>query len=356
MRLNRFTFAELRAAWQWWTGELLGIVPRRWRERLAGSRGGLVVVLTGHDRAELRQRGPGREEKLTRLNLALSRIAETRETLALVRQRGVAATIRLPPAAGLSVMMILPAAAETNLDQVVSFELDRRTPFKREEVYHRQRVAERLDGGKRISVQLTVVPRREVDGALALARVLGLALDRIEVAGQEASNFLPAQSGLLPSRSPPLLVGGLMLATAILAGLAVFTPLQRAHRTLATLQQTLATVKERADESMRLQKQVDAAIQESGFLAARKRQVPVASEVLNALTHLLPDDTWLSELEIAKSEVHINGYAASASAILSLVDQSQRFFAAAYRSPVVQDLQANREQFNIAARIAEVGQ
>ena len=114
----------------------------------------------------------------------------------------------------------------------------------------------------------------------------------------------------------------------------------------------MAQSKQLADESLRLQKEIDAEIQESGFLAARKRQVPSASEILYAVTHMLPDDTWLSELEVSAGELRVTGYAESASAILGLIDQSPRFANGTFRSPVTQDQRVKREQFNIAARVA----
>ena len=268
---------SLRAAWRWWTGELAQLVPRRWRESLVANRAGMVLALTGDYRADLLQRGAGREERLAQLDLSPSRIAETREILAAVRQRGAATAIRLPADAGLSATMTLPVAAEGNLDQVVSFELDRRTPFKREEVYHSQRIVQRLDAGKRLLVQLTVVPRPAADGAVALAERLGLTLRRVELAGDEMSNFMPPRAQRLGARLPSLTLGALALGAAVLAGVAVFIPLQRAHRTLETLQQELAVVKQRADQSIGVQKEIDAEIQEGGFLAARKRQVPPGS-------------------------------------------------------------------------------
>ena len=69
------------------------------------------------------------------------------------------------------------------------------------------------------------------------------------------------------------------------------------------------------------------------------------------LTHLLPDDTWLTELELSRTEMQVTGYAASASTVLGLLDQSRRFGNASFRSPVMQDQHINREQFNISARI-----
>jgi general secretion pathway protein L len=344
---------SLSAAWRWWSGEIASLVPMSLRQSLANGRGRQVLVLAADGTAELVQQGAGREETLAQIDLDTTRLEEAREVLAAARQRSaIGAALRLPAETALSATMALPLAAEANLDQVVAFELDRRTPFKHEEVYHSQRVLQRDVASKRLSVQLTVVPRRVVDEALALAERLGLALDRVEVTGEPSGNLLPARPQPFSARLPSLAFGMLAVLVAILACAAAFIPLEQAHRAATALGVEVAKSKQLAEESLRLQKEIDAEIQESGFLAARKRQVPSVSEILYAVTHMLPDDTWLSELEVSAGEMRVTGYAESASAILGVIDQSPQFANATFRSPVTQDQRAKREQFNIAARVA----
>jgi general secretion pathway protein L len=344
---------SLYAAWRWWRGEIASLVPRFLRRAFAGGGGRLVLALTGDGAIEVIERAGAREERVARIDLATAEIGAARRVVAGVRQRrGAGAALRLPAETALSSTMNLPLAAEGNLDQVVAFELDRRTPFKREEVYHSQRVLQRDAAAKRLSVQLTVVPRQVVDEALALAERLGLALDRVEVAGQETGNLLPARAQPLAARLPGLAFAGLAFLAVVLAGAALLIPLEQEHRRAAALRAEVAQSKRLADESLSLQREIEAEIQESGFLAARKGQVPVASEILYTLTRLLPDDTWLNELEISGGEVRVTGFGESASTILGLLDQSSRFANAAFRSPVTQDQRARRELFNIAARVA----
>lgn len=348
---------SLLAAWRWWSGEIAALVPARWRQGLAGRRGRLVLVL-GEGGAELVHRGGGRVETLARVDLDPARQEAARAALAALpaRLRRCPAAVSLPADSALGTEISLPLAAEANLAEVVGFELDRRTPFKAGEVYCSQRVLRRDVAGKRLAVQLTVVPRRLVDEAMAAARRLGLAPDRVEVASEPPSgNLLPAATRRLAGRLPRVVPAGLGLLAALLAGAALLIPLLQAHLGAAALAAALAENRQAAAESLRLQQQIDAEIQEGGFLDARKRQAPSASEILFTLTHLLPDDTWLSELEIAGGEVRLTGYAASASGVLGLVDQSQRFANAAFRSPVVQDQRVQREQFNIAARLLPRG-
>ncbi|HXZ02416.1 MAG TPA: PilN domain-containing protein [Stellaceae bacterium] len=354
MRFSLTSFLPaFHAAWRWWSGEIVALVPARWREALASGRERLVLA-TGEDgSAALIRRGGGKEELLARLDLDPAQAAAARETLAALRPRlRGATTVLLPADCALRAVVSLPLAAEANLAQVVGFELDRHTPFRSEEVYRSQQVLRRDAATKRLAVRLTVVPRPLIDAVLAAAQRLGLTLDGVEVAGEPRSgNLLPAQPQALGARLPSLALGGLALLAAVLTAGAVLIPLQRAHRAADALAAELAEAKGGAEESLRLQKEIDAEIQESGFLEARKRQAPSASEVLYTLTHLLPDDTWLSELELAGGELRITGFAASASSVLALVDQSARFGNAAFRSPVTQDQRTQREQFNIAARL-----
>lgn len=339
---------------------MTALVPEEWRRRLVERRGALVLELDHAGGGALIRRGGGGEERLCRLDLAPERTAAARNALAalgsrLRRQVG-GVLVRVPAEAALRTVLTLPLAAAGNLDQVVAFELDRRTPFRSDEVYCSQKVLQRDGAAKRLSVQLTLVPRPLVDAALAAAERLGLAVERVELAGEPAAgNLLPPRRQAMTARLPRLAVGGLAGLALALAAAVVLVPLWQAHREAAQLARMLADSRRRADESLKLAKEIDAEVQESGFLALEKRETPSPSELLDVLTRLLPDDTWLSEVEIAGGELRITGFTNSASTVLGLIDQSPRFANAAFRSPVTQDPRMRREQFNIAARIARPG-
>ena len=80
--------------------------------------------------------------------------------------------------------------------------------------------------------------------------------------------------------------------------------------------------------------------------------MPTVTELLDALTHLAPDDTWLTELQIAGTDIRLTGAAGSATALLGLIAQSPDFRNAAFRSPVVQDSRLGRERFDLGAQIS----
>ena len=359
LRVHNAAVPWVLAFWRWWRDEITALIPPSLRRRVAWGRGRLILVMAGDSAANLVLDGIGGATALADLDLAPERLAGVRHVIAQhARTPGRVAPValRLPAEVALRTTMALPLAAQANLDQVVSFELDRRTPFKSDQVYYARRLLRRDAAARQLLLELTVVPREVVEESLALAGRLDLAPNHVDVAGAEPG--APPSGNLLPRRSPPLAarIPGLTIAalagiTLLLAATALLMPLYQAHRTVAALAAELADSKRQADESLALQKEIDAELQEAGFLGARKRQAPVGSAILDILTRLLPDDTWLTDLSINGGEVQLTGYAASASAVLGFVDQTKPFSNAAFRSPVTQDQKLEREQFNIGARI-----
>ncbi len=355
---------SLGAAWKWWTREITALVPSAWRRRLAGNGGGLVLLLSTEGTGRLLALSGGRSQELATLALDEDKLETSRALLASVMSRlpgaNRAVVLRLPPDAALRSTMALPLAAEANLAQVVSFELDRRTPFKSDEIYFTHRLLKRDTATQRLTVELTVVPRSIVDEAMALMRQLDLTAAALEVAGAEpgaapSGDLLPREARPVAAAWPRFAVAALATSAVLLAAGAVFIPLYRAHGLAETLANELRTAKQQADESLRLQKEIEAAVQESGFLIGRKRQSRPVSDILLALTHVLPDDTWLTELQISNAEVQLSGLSSSASTIIGLIAQTPSFANASFRSPVVQDQRSHREQFNISAKVVAEG-
>ncbi|MBV8651170.1 MAG: hypothetical protein JO255_06860, partial [Alphaproteobacteria bacterium] len=176
----------LSNAWRWWTGELAASVPASLRHYLTGARGRLVLQIQGDGIGEILRESATRREVLGTLDLLAAAPAEIAGLLRTIGGgRGIA--LRLPADAALRTTLSLPLAAQRNLAQVVSFELERRTPFKRADTYHAFRLLRRDPAAQRLTVELTVAPRRVVDEALAVAQRLGIEAACVEAAGADRS-------------------------------------------------------------------------------------------------------------------------------------------------------------------------
>ena len=356
--------ALLQRLFQWWIGELATFVPERLRHRLATVTDTLVVLL-GEGEAVLCLETRQEVKSLGRIDLRGE--GEAHRVTALLRQHGLARELaggkapiclRLGAERALHTIVDLPLAAEANLDEVVSFELDRHTPFRADQAAFSHRVLERDPAAQRIRIELMVVPRPIIDQALAVAQRLQLDADRIDIA--DDGGTLAGSGNLLPSRSPVArqrghertLVYALAAAAAALAVVAVYLPVHSMQRTADSLREQFEAAKKSAVAAAALQKEIDALRKDELFLVDRKRDRPTVSKLLLEATGILPDDTWLSEWQLAGSEMQLTGYAGSASALINLLEQSKIFHNTTFQSPVVQDSKSGRERFHVATQIA----
>ncbi|HZT89843.1 MAG TPA: PilN domain-containing protein [Stellaceae bacterium] len=357
--------APARRFFHWWGGELAALMPDRLRE-LSRGRGQLVLALGETSEplgifaessgaltplARFTEAGAGNDAA------AIGRILRRPEIARPIAHGQVALCLRLPARWALCRVIELPLAADENLAEVVGFELDRHTPFRAEQVYFSYRVLVRDVAAQSLRVEVTVVPRTIAESARQVARELGWAAERLDVA---AAGSFEAQSGnLLASAAPESrLAQGrfsyfLAAAAAGLALVALVLPTAVAMREAATMADEVAAAAPQARAAAAIRRQIDALRASQDFLLDRKLRSPTISNLLAVITRLMPDDAWLSELRVRGTEVELSGVAASASGLIAVLEQSGKFRDTTFRSPVTPDPATGRERFSIAARLAE---
>jgi general secretion pathway protein L len=89
-------------------------------------------------------------------------------------------------------------------------------------------------------------------------------------------------------------------------------------------------------------------------LERRKREVPSSVIVIEALSQILPDHTYLTELRILGDRVQIVGVSRDAPALIRLIEQSSHFTRATFFAPTTRSPGEPGEHFNIEARIEPV--
>jgi general secretion pathway protein L len=96
--------------------------------------------------------------------------------------------------------------------------------------------------------------------------------------------------------------------------------------------------------------------EESGLqsLERRKQTTPSSVIVLEALSALLPDDTYVTELRIDGEKLQIVGITSDAPSLIRLIEQSPHFARATFFAPTTRSAGATKEQFHIEARINPV--
>jgi len=314
--------AIARAFLRWWVAELAACVPARLKKRFARTPEAVVLQYGGD---------------LTHVDPALRRRLE---------QGKAAVTIRLPADSALITRVSLPAAAAANLAEVLRFELDRRTPFSADDVHFTHRIVER-DQAK-IDVALTVARKTVVEDAVAKATALGLRVTAVDVDG-EPGNLLSAVE--LPDRRKRVVARARYAAAFAAFAALVYLPIHQAEVTAIEAQREAAAARKNAEAVARQKEQLAKASEAARFLVARKQAAPSVSEILNELTRVLPDNTYLVQLDIRDGEIQFAGLSGATSELFPLIDRSPVLAEPKFRSAVTLDQVGGRERFEIGAKI-----
>jgi general secretion pathway protein L len=351
---------------RWWRTELLTLIPEGLRE-LSREKGWLVLLLSA-DSAPARLfvetsaappdllaqiPEPGNAESRTSLQAVLQRP----EISKLIGRGEFGLCLRIPSRSALCRTIDLPLAAESNLSEVVGFELDRYTPFRADQVYYTHRLLERDAAAQRLSVEITIVPKPVVDEALAIARNLGWTPDRVDVADPSPhashSNNLLAPTASAARRSGLRATYGLAISAAILAVAAIAIPFAAAEHEAAAMTEEVASLEKQSANAATVGKEILALRSGEDFLLNQKQRSRTMSELLAQITHLLPDDTWLTDLRVTGSDVELTGVSASASRLVGILEQSGQFRDTNFHSPVTADQGSGKERFSIVTHLVQ---
>lgn len=78
--------------------------------------------------------------------------------------------------------------------------------------------------------------------------------------------------------------------------------------------------------------------------------------MLNELSKLLKDDTWLTHFQYTDKHLQVQGQSPAASALIGILEASPYFANVAFVSPLTQDKNTGRERFQISMDVAAVAE
>lgn len=108
------------------------------------------------------------------------------------------------------------------------------------------------------------------------------------------------------------------------------------------------------ERRMALRSAHDASGEAAHVLAQRKRETPASVIVVDALSQILPDHTYLTELHIQADKLQIVGLSQDAPSLVRIIEQSPHFAKAVFFAPTTRSLSDPREHFSIEAEIKPV--
>jgi general secretion pathway protein L len=342
----------VREFFTWWFGQLAELLPRELRQSPLDAEDALVITPIGSLRqgieavvADLRRNG--KESTLGHFGVGAVGLAD------LPQAAGRTTVLRLGEADVLAKNLSLPLAAEREVEQVLAFEMDRETPFKPEELYWNYRITASDRQNARLSVRLLVLPKASLDPLLTDLAAVGIQPRRVEIAdGPDRGFYLPLNGA--GSHSHPAsnrLLWPVAVSCAVLAIAAVVTPFVRQEIMIASLEREITVSRAAAAEAESLRQEIDRLSGSAGFIESERDKAGRPLIVLAAATRILPDDTYLTEMEVRQRKLTLSGRSAGAARLIGALAADGEFRNPGFSAPVTRLEALHAELFTINAEV-----
>lgn len=314
---------------------------------------GLVVALhllpAGPPSVDVLARRKGRDAALGRFALDPAGIAALR---AAVAGQGAGAVLRLPPELLLEQQVALPIAAERDPERVLSYEMDRITPFKADELFWTWTVERRDRAQGRLHLRLSLVPKARLTPALDALRDAGLRPAALEAGVPGGLVRRVALDRPPPARWRRRSLAVASGACALLAVAAVAVPFGTQSVRSAEVERRIAALRPQADEAEGLRRRILSSAAGTDVFAEQRARVGDALATLAALTDVLPDDTFLTELTMRTRMVTMTGQSAGAARLIAALAAERSIRNPAFAAPVTRNEGTRGEGFSIRAEVA----
>ncbi|HKM73469.1 MAG TPA: PilN domain-containing protein [Stellaceae bacterium] len=343
----------------WWLSELAQLAPRPLLRLLGHSGNPTTVLALGarHITLILPERGRPSPTMLPLTDYA-DEDMRARVRLAMRGRRSDdAVTVRLDRDLVFETAVELPAASEPSLRPILQHQIERLVPLAVSEVAFDHRITSRGPASNTLKVRLVIAKCATIDRALALARAAGF--DPRRVIAPDGDD----DPGERPGRTPLILWQAgrrttetdirrhirhaLEIAAIVLSLTAYGLYIHRLDRVRDELQAQVGQTKEAAAAVTDLGRQVGQADESLALLQNRRDGVP-PMRVLDELTKLIPEDSWVSQLVMRGRSIELTGYSPRASDLISRVENSAMFENPRFRSPTTLAPDGSGERFALA--------
>jgi general secretion pathway protein L len=207
-------------------------------------------------------------------------------------------------------------------------------------------------------VDLVYAPRDTVDTLLDGTSNLGMKTDIVTCRRRDNANLQPVN--LLPKalrRARRLDIKNLNLAlTALLAVFlvaAITIPIVQKSRAIEAVEAQLQVAAADARAGAELRQNLEKMAEASQFLVQKKASHVMIVELIDEVSRILPDHTWVARLDLSGTELQIQGQSSASSSLIRIIESSPWFENVRFASPVVQIAGTENDRIHIVATVAK---
>jgi general secretion pathway protein L len=356
LNLNSTIDLDIKTLLRWWGRELGSLIPEKIKQELSDQHG-FIIASACNKQLTLTYQFDGKSEHLASLAYSKTAATDYKDLLANDERLSKASVIlRLTGQDAIQKELALPIAAKENLQQVIGYELDRYTPFKSEQVYFAvKRQPKQFNEADQIKVLLVLTTKETLNELYATVKAMGIEpmfADYEGVAndfenGDDLYNLLPVQLRPKVAKIPQVIHSSLIALVVILLAAVIVMPVWFEYQAVEELSKKVQKIEKEANKIKALQSETDALIEETQELINEKQSKPSMLTMLNTLSEIIKDDTWLAYLQYADGHLQIQGESPAASTLIAVLEDSPVFSKAVFVSPVTQDSVSKQEHFQI---------
>lgn len=338
----------------WWGQELYGLLPGT--DLDAGTAAARILIAIEPDGLRLAEQPPGKSAG-PQGAVPVSDMIAYLAARARGSRKPPTVGLRLPYSACFVRRVELPAVARRDIGRMLAMDLERSTPFKTKDVLTAFEVDDAASAKGQLKVRHLIIKRKSVEPLKTEIEALGLPVTRIEClqdngGGPIPVNFLATEAQASPApRQGGLNARLLALTAAGLAASAAYLYVDRHEKAWQNLQAQSAKLKVKAMAQKEALAKSQLAFAEIANYQKLRADMVSKVAILEELTRILPDNAWVTDLKIDGTTVDISGLAASAAALVPVLERSKVFVDATSTASLTFDPREEKERFSIRARI-----
>ncbi len=342
---------KVKNFFSWWGEGLFLGLPGSFRRLFRSERPRLMLQPIGDNRLAVYWRQDGRQKSCGEFDLKRGAFDFQRVVKKSVKSKKYLLELVLDKRQALHLQHNFPEAAQENIQQVVSYQLDRLTPFAASDAYFGATVASRDKAKKEIRADIYVAPKMLVDKITARLGDLGIPdFDSVSAANGEASLSHGRDMNVGSSAAESWSRVPLYFFLAALV-ISLAAPILYKQRRIDQIESALSDLRRDSAGQLEIRDKLLAAEDALVFLKERRRTSPIALDIVEKLSAEIPLHTWLERLELEGQQVQIRGESKKALTLIDVLEESAHFKRVSFKSPVTRSKNTNKDKFHIQAQV-----
>jgi len=330
----------------WWLAQLSELFPVLWR-RAARAMDAVLIDVSG-DPYALAIRSKNKTRVIAQASADDGGLDELAGALRAQKDAPRRQVVRVPSGDVLRKQLTLPLTARRDLGRLLGFEVERETPFARDEIHWTYEIRRENPAQGTIEIELLIVPHLAIAPVLDAARRSGFRPEAIEADGNSRITAIPLAAEVPAARGrsyAPLAAAAVLLLAALIG------PLVYEVLAIRSAEAEIARISAQAQEAATLRQSADSLAQTTDFFRRDNRRHGSMLSTIAAVTLALPDDSYLAGLTLRGDRLTLTGRSPAAAQLIGVFAHSPLFREPAFDTPVVKAEDSDLENFTISVAL-----